>query len=313
MQFQNKKVLIVDRMHESIFPMLEEIGFQADYRPEISTDEIYRLIGSYELLFVRSKVRVDDQLLNQAPLLKLVGRAGAGIDQIDIQALEKRGILLINAPEGNKDAVAEHAVGMLLCLFNKMLQADAQVRAGIWDREGNRGLEISGKTVGIIGYGYMGQAFARRLQGFDCRVLAYDKFREQYGDSFAKACSQEEIWQEADVLSLHIPLTAENRGLINQHYLNRFRKGIYLINTARGELLPLKGLRFALENGKVKGAVLDVLENEKLHHLSPEQEENFSYLVKSDKVVFTPHVAGWSHESYIKINRTLVEKLKKLL
>ena len=313
MKFQNKKVLIVDKMHESIFPMLEEIGFQADYRPEVSADEIYGLIGSYELLFVRSKISVDDRLLNQAPLLKLVGRAGAGIDQVDVQALKARGIVLINAPEGNRDAVAEHAVGMLLCLFNKILLADSQVRSGIWDREGNRGLEISGKTIGIIGYGFMGQAFARRLQGFDCRVLAYDKFREQYGDEFAKESSLEEIRQEADVLSLHIPLTTENRSLINQEYLNGFRKSIYLINTARGELLPLKDLRLLLENGKIAGAVLDVLENEKLHQFSQEQEENFNYLVNSSKVVFTPHVAGWTHESYVKINRTLVEKLKKLL
>ena len=313
MQFQNKKVLIIDKMHESIFPMLREIGLEADYRPEISREEITTLIAEYELLFVRSKITVDDRFLGHAPRLKVIGRAGAGIDQLDMDALERRGVTLLNAPEGNRDAVAEHAVGMLLCLMNNILQADAQVRSGIWDREGNRGIELSQKTVGIIGYGYMGQAFAKRLKGFGCRILAHDKYKSGFGDAEVKESSQEEIWQEADVLSLHIPLTAENRALVNLDYLSRFKKDIFIINTARGEILPLQDLRLAMENGKVKGVTLDVLENEKLHQLSAFQKENFDYLVKSQKVVFTPHVAGWTHESYVKINRTLVEKLKKCM
>ena len=313
MQFQNKKVLIIDKMHESIFSMLSEIGLEADYRPEISGEEIQSIIGEYEILFVRSKITVDDNFLSHASHLKVIGRAGAGIDQLDMDALERRGIVLINAPEGNRDAVAEHAVGMLLCLMNKMLIADTQVRSGIWDREGSRGIELAQKTVGIIGFGYMGQAFAQRLKGFGCNILAHDKFKTGFGDVEVKESSMEEIWQEADILSLHIPLTAENRGLVNLDYLNRFKKDIFIINTARGEILPLKDLRLALENGKVKGAALDVLENEKLHQLSASQKENFDYLVKSQKVIFTPHVAGWTHESYVKINRTLVEKLKNCM
>ncbi len=313
MQFQNKKVLIVDKMHESIHAMLRELGLEADYRPEITVDEIFSVIGEYEILFVRSKISVDDKLLAHAPLLKVIGRAGAGIDQVDVEALRHRGIVLINAPEGNRDAVAEHAVGMLLSLFNKILLADAQVRQGVWDREGNRGLELCGKTVGIIGYGYMGQAFAQRLRGFDCRILAYDRVRSGFSDEWVEESTLDEICREADILSLHIPLTAENKGLVNLSYLNRFKKNIFIINTARGEILPLQDLRQALENGKVRGAALDVLENEKLQQLSPVQKENFDYLVNSDKVVFTPHVAGWTHESYVKINKALVEKLKNLM
>ena len=313
MKISNRKVLVIDKMHESLFPMLRNIGFEADYRPEISATEVKEVVGGYEILFVRSKITVDEGLLQYAPALKVIGRAGAGIDQLDMAALEKRNIVVINAPEGNRDAVAEHAVGMLLSLFNKLLLADAQVRKGIWDREGNRGIELKEKTVGIIGFGYMGQAFAQRLQGFGCRVLAYDKFIKGFGGEDVKECSLEEIFQETDVLSLHIPLNAENRNFVNASFLQKFKKSIFIINTARGEILPLQDLKVALENGKVLGAALDVLENEKLHNLSQSQKENFGYLVKSDRVILSPHVAGWTHESYVKINQVLVEKLNNLL
>lgn len=313
MRIQNKKVLIVDKMHESIFPLLKEIGLEADYRPGLSKEEIRELIGRYEILFVRSKIAVDRELLARAAALKIVGRAGAGIDQLDITELQRRGIHVINAPEGNRDAVGEHAVGMLLCLLNNMLRADAQVRQGIWDREGNRGTELAGKTVGIIGFGYMGQAFARRLQGFNCRLLAFDKYKKGFGGELAEESSLERIRQEADVLSLHIPLNEENRGLINGAYLQAFRKPLILLNTARGEILPLNDLLQAMESGKVVAAGLDVLENEKLHQLSAGENEIFSYLVQSDRLLFTPHVAGWTHESYRKINEVLVGKLKNLL
>jgi D-3-phosphoglycerate dehydrogenase len=313
MRLQNSKVLIVDKMHESIFPLLEEIGIEADYQPHLSKEEILEKLGTYEVLFVRSKIAIDQALLERAPALKLVGRAGAGIDQLDVEALEQRGIRIINAPEGNRDAVAEHALGMLLCLLNNILRADAQVRQGIWDREGNRGTELAGKTVGIIGFGYMGQAFAQRLSGFNCQILAYDKYRTGFGNGLVQESSIEKIWEEADVLSLHIPLNEENRGVINTAYLEKFRKPILLLNTARGELLPLKDLLRAMKNGNVYAAGLDVLENEKLHQLSATEKENFTYLVQNDRVLFSPHVAGWTHESYRKINEVLVEKLKNLL
>lgn len=313
MKIKNKKVLIVDKMHESIFPLLEQIGLEADYRPALRPEEILEVLEPYEILFVRSKIAVDSALLAKAPALKIVGRAGAGIDQLDMEALQKRRIRVINAPEGNRDAVAEHAVGMLLCLLNSILRGDSEVRQKIWDREGNRGTELAGKTVGIIGFGFMGEAFAQRLQGFKCRILAYDKHRVGFGNTLVQESSLEQIQEEADVLSLHIPLNEENRGLVNAAYLEKFRKPIMLLNTARGELLPLKELLQLMEIGKVYAAGLDVLENEKLHQLSAGENENFTYLVQNDRVLFTPHVAGWTHESYRKINETLVEKLKILL
>lgn len=292
--------------------MLESLGFQPDYLPDIKQEEIYQQLKNYEVLFVRSKIAIDERLLDAAPNLKVVGRAGAGIDQVNVEALKRRGIVLINAPEGNRDAVAEHAVGMLLSLFNKLLQADKQVRQRIWDREGNRGLELSEKTVGIIGYGFMGQALAKRLQGFGCRVIAYDKYRSGFSDEKVKECSLEELCQETDILSLHVPLTPETRGMVDTAFLQRFRKDIFMINTARGEIIPMPDLEMALKNGKIRGAALDVMENEKLHDFLPEQEKVFQYLVQCDNVVFTPHVAGWTQESYVKINEVLVEKLKIL-
>ena len=313
MEIQNKKVLIIDKMHESIFEMLKQVGCSAEYRPDAKREEVEEIVGEYEVLFLRSKLTVDEALLQRAPKLKIIGRAGAGVDQLDVEALERRGIYLINAPEGNRDAVAEHAVGMLLALLNHLRRADAQVRQSIWDREGNRGIELAGKTVGIIGYGFMGQAFARRLMGFNCRLLAYDKYRKDFNDGIVQESSLEQLFEEAEVVSLHVPLNEDNRGLMDVNYLGRFKKDIFLINTARGELLPLKDLIEQIKNGKVRGAALDVLENEKLHHLSLEEKENFDYLVQSDRVLLSPHVAGWTHESYQKINTVLVEKLNNLL
>lgn len=304
--------LIVDKMHDSILPKLTEIGVEGNYRPDITREEILETIADYDGLIIRSKTKVDKELIDKAAKLKFIGRAGAGLDQLDMERLDARGIVVVNAPEGNRDAVGEHAVGMLLTLFNKIIQADTQVRNKIWDREGNRGEELMGKTVGIIGYGNMGQAFARRLSGFGVKVLAYDKYRVSYSDAFAEQATMEEIFQEADILSLHIPLTAESRFMIDVSYLNRFKKNIFLINTARGEIIKLETLATCLENGKIRGAVMDVLENEKLKSYSPAQDQMFERLVQSDKIIFTPHVAGWTFQSYEKINQVLVEKIKSL-
>jgi D-3-phosphoglycerate dehydrogenase len=303
------KILIVDLMHPSLLPLLQEQGFEADYRPDISKDEVSTIVSAYDGLIVRSKLTITASFLEKAPNLKFIARAGAGMDQIDVAAAQKQGVHLLNAPEGNRDAVAEHAVGMLLCLFNKLRVGDQQVRQGIWDREGNRGLEIMGKTVGIIGYGNTGRAFSQRLQGFGCRVLAYDKYVKGFGNAAAEESTLEAIFDQADVLSLHIPLTSETQGWVNEDFLYRFKKNIFLINTARGELVPLADLRKAIESGKVVGACLDVLENEKLKTLTPAQQQSFAALTQSEQVLFTPHVAGWTHESYVKINETLVRKI----
>ncbi len=304
--------LIIDKMHQSIIPMLEAIGLQPDYRPDIQRKEILESIGRYTGLIVRSKTHIDRELIAEATHLRFVGRAGAGLDQLDVEALAERNITVVNAPEGNRDALAEHAVGMLLCLMNKMHTADQQVRRHVWDREGNRGTELMGKTVGLIGYGYMGQALARRLSGFGVKVLAYDKYKADYGDTYAQEASMEQIYTDADILSLHVPLTPETLFFIDEAYLQRFRKSIILLNTARGKVIKLKTLYEALKSGKIIGAALDVLENEKLAKLSEEQATYFQQLTQSDRILFTPHVAGWTYESYEKINQILTEKIKRL-
>jgi D-3-phosphoglycerate dehydrogenase len=280
-----KTCLIIDKAHESLVPLLESIGYNADYRPDVQREELLQIIGNYEGLIVRSKTNIDEALIAKATRLRFVGRAGAGIDQLDLEALEKRNISILNAPEGNRDALAEHTIGMLLCLFNKIHWADQEVRKGIWEREANRGVELMGKTIGMIGYGNMGQAFARRLSSFGVQVLAYDKYKQNYGDANAREVSMEQIFEQTDVLSFHVPLTTETRYMVDVSYLNNFERNIFLINTARGELIKLEVLAEMLENGKLKGAVLDVLENEKLNRLTSSQQTAFHKIIQSEKVV----------------------------
>ncbi|WKN44472.1 2-hydroxyacid dehydrogenase [Tunicatimonas pelagia] len=307
-----KKCLIVDKMHESIVPLLSEIGYEADYHPQITRQEVLEIISQYQGIIVRSKLKIDQEFIEYANQLQFVARAGAGLDQLDEAALHARNIHIFNAPEGNRDALAEHAIGMLLNLLNHINQADQQIRTGIWNREGNRGVELIGKTVGIIGYGHMGQAFARRLVGFGVKVLAYDKYRQNYGDAFAREATMATIFQQADILSLHVPLTEETNFLVDESYLNQFSKNIFIINTARGKVIKLDSLVSALSSGHVQGAALDVLENEKLDQLSPEQQITLNELQQSERVLFTPHVAGWTFESYEKINQVLVRKINAL-
>lgn len=302
-------ILIIDKMHPSIVPMLEEEGYTVHYKPSIPRKEIMEIIGNYEGLIIRSKTPIDQPLLERATKLAFVARAGAGLDNIDLDFLADRGIAIYHAPEGNRDAVAEHAVGMILALFNKLGQADTQVRKGIWDREGNRGEELIGKTIGIFGYGNMGRAFAKRLRGFDVKVLAYDKYVSGFSDGFVREVSFEEIQQEADILSIHVPLTSETRDFFTISTLEGFRKPFYLVNTARGEVISFDTLNEALSRKILKGALLDVLENERMQALTPSQKISFQRLTERDNVLFSPHVAGWSHESYIKINQVLIAKI----
>ncbi|QHT69871.1 phosphoglycerate dehydrogenase [Rhodocytophaga rosea] len=302
-------ILIADEMHPSLLPMLDKKGYQYEYLPSIQRAEILQKIPAYDGLIIRSKTTLNEDFFTHATRLKFIGRAGAGMDQIDVEAAEKRNITLFNAPEGNRDAVAEHAMSMLLCLFNKINTADQEVRDKVWKREANRGVELGGKTIGLIGYGNTGKAFARRLTGFNCQVLAYDKYLSNYSNEHGKEASMQEIFEQADVLSLHIPLTPETHALVNADFLNKFKKDIYLINTARGEIIPFRSVAEELKSGKIKGACLDVLENEKLQTLTPIQAESFEYLRQSNQVIFSPHVAGWTHESYVRINEVLVAKI----
>lgn len=247
-------------MHESIVPLLVQIGFEATYAPHISRAEILSVIGDFEGILVRSKTTIDKELIDHATQLEFIGRAGAGLDKIDVEYVESKGIEILNAPEGNRDALAEHAVGMLLNLLNKISAADQEVRNWIWDREGNRGTELSDKTVGIIGYGYMGQAFVQRLRAFDCRILVYDKYKKGFGTKKVEEVNLDKLFHKTDILSLHVPLTEETKGWLNRDFFNSFRKDVYLLNTARGEIVPLKDLLALMDSGKILGAALDVLE-----------------------------------------------------
>jgi D-3-phosphoglycerate dehydrogenase len=306
-------ILIVDVMHPSLFAMLEEMGWQYTYAPEIKPEEVIQKISNYQGLIIRSKINIDKNLLAHATSLLFIARAGAGLDQIDLEEVKNRNIALFNAPEGNKYAVAEHALAMLLSLFNHLRKADNEVRQKIWNREGNRGTELFSKTVGIIGYGNMGSAFAKCLSGFGCKVLAYDKYHKALRDDFATPVSMQQIFEQTDILSLHIPLSTETSQLVDYQYLSQFRKPIYLINTARGEIVNLADLATAIENKLVLGACLDVLENEKLHTLNYTQNITFEKLKNLENIIFSPHVAGWTHESYIRINQVLIDKITQFI
>ena len=303
------KILIADQMHPSLFAMLEAQKWAYDYQPDFRRNDIISCLADYDGLIIRSKTRIDEELLTQAKGLQFIARAGAGLDLIDAEATERMGIRLFHAGTGNRDAVAEHSVGMLLMLFNNLNKADREVRQAIWDREDNRGVELMGKTVGLIGYGNNGSATAQRLSGFGCQVLAYDKYRDDYGDQYAAEASVEEIQREADVLSLHIPLTALTRDMVNAKFIAAFRKPFYINNVSRGEIVNAKALVQAMKSGQILGACLDVLENEKLSQLTNPQQEAFDYLRTSPRTVLTPHIAGWTHESYVRINEVLVAQV----
>ncbi|MBN7810672.1 phosphoglycerate dehydrogenase [Algoriphagus sp. H41] len=305
------KILIIDEMHLSIVDMLQKDGHQVTYAPKISREEILDQVGEYDGLIIRSKTPMDRELMEKAVNLKFIGRAGAGLDQIDLDYMVQRGIKLFHAAKGNRDAVAEHAMGGLLALFNHTIKADSEVRKGVWDREGNRGDELKGKTVGIMGFGNMGKSFAKRLTGFGVKTVAYDKYKMGYGKGLAEEVTWEKLKSQADILSIHVPLTAETRNFLTLDELGTFAKPIWLINTARGEVVSFATLNAALDRGILRGAVLDVLENEKFKKFTPEQKTEFERLADRANVIFSPHVAGWTFESYVKINEVLVKKIKK--
>jgi D-3-phosphoglycerate dehydrogenase len=307
-----KGCLIADEMHESILELLDELGFVVNYQPKISRQELLEVIGPYHGLIIRSKTLVDKEVVDAAANLEFVARAGAGLDLIDVPYLESKGIEMLNAPEGNRDALAEHAMGLLLSLLNNIVSADEEVRNWKWQREANRGVELSDKTVGIIGFGNMGQAFVQRLRAFDCRVLVYDKYKKGFGTKNVEEVTLEKLFDKADILSLHIPLTEKTRSWINKDFVNSFSKNIFLLNTARGEVLPTADLLELLDSGKVIGAALDVLEIEKFDELSMDDKELFDNLFSRKNVILSPHVGGWTFASYKRISEVLVGKISNL-
>ncbi len=306
------KVLFIDTAHPFLEEELTRHGFECTPYPGNSRLEILDQLHLFDGLVIRSKIKLDREALEKAENLKFIARVGAGMENIDRQYAESRGIVCLNAPEGNRDAVGEHAMGMLLSLLNHLCRVNVEVRNGIWIREGNRGTEIHGKTIAIIGFGNMGSAFAERLSGFGANVVAYDKYKTDFSELYVQEVQMEEVFREADIVSLHVPLTDETRSLVDKEYLGKFEKPIYLINTARGQCVDTAALMDSIDEGKVLGAALDVLEYEKLSFEnldSASLPEPFKRLIKSDKVILSPHIAGWTHESNYKMAKVLVEKI----
>jgi D-3-phosphoglycerate dehydrogenase len=301
-------ILIVDDIHPVFIEQAEELGYTCNYQPLIKPDAAYEILSEYAGLVIRSKFKMDKKVIDLATNLHFICRAGAGMDNIDEDYARAKNITLINAPEGNMDAVGEHAVGLLLNLMNNINTADAEIRAGIWKREANRGHELKGKTVGIIGYGFMGKSFAKKLSGFGAFVIAYDKYKTGFSDQYAREVSMEEIVRTSDVLSLHVPLTKETDSLVDDEYLFHFKKPIFLLNTARGKVVKTQAVLNAIKQNKILGAGLDVLEVEKFPALA--EQSWFDELRQSGKVILTPHVAGWTFDSYRKISEVMAQKLK---
>ncbi|SFZ90530.1 D-3-phosphoglycerate dehydrogenase [Flaviramulus basaltis] len=307
------KILHLDTNHELLINQLNDLGFTNHEDYSSSKEQIEAKIHKYDGIVLRSRFTIDKQFLDAAKNLKFIGRVGAGLENIDCDYAEKKGVYLISAPEGNRNAVGEHTLGMLLSLFNKLNKADDEVRKGKWLREDNRGIELDGKTVGLIGYGNMGKAFAKKLRGFDVEVLCYD-IKDNVEDANAKQVTLKEFQDKVEVVSLHTPQTPLTLNMINAEFINQFAKPFWFFNTARGKSVVTQDLVSALKSGKVLGTGLDVLEYEKASFenlFSSKMPEAFQYLIEAENVLLTPHVAGWTIESKEKLAQTIVDKIKE--
>lgn len=303
------KILLLDKNHPLITEQLSEKGFVLEEDFSSSYEQVLEKIHLYEGVIIRSRIPLDAHFLEKAKNLKFIARVGAGMENIDIAKAQKLGIKLINSPEGNKDAVAEHVIGTLLVLMNRLFISSNEVKKEIWLREENRGEEILGKTFGIIGYGNMGKAVAKRLSGFGCKTIFYD-IKPNLSDEFATQVSLQELQENTDILSLHTPLTEDTLYMIDEEFISKMKKNFYFINTARGKNLKTSALINALKVGKIKGACLDVLEYEKTSFENLEMKnEDLEYLLNSEKAIITPHIAGWTHESKIKLAQVIVDKI----
>ncbi len=304
------KIIAIDSVHPILFDVLRAQGHTVDELTHLASDELLSIIPKYEGFIIRSKFKITKEILDLCPKLKFIARAGSGMENIDLPYATSKGVLCFNSPEGNRDAVAEHVLGMLLMLLNKLKSADNEVRQGIWKRAENRGIELKGKTFAIIGYGQMGSAVAQRLQGFEMNVLAYDKYKS----GFAHEATMEKIYAQADFVSIHLPYTDETKYLVNDDWIARFAKDFFLINSARGKCVDTEALIKALQSGKIRGACLDVLEYESVsfEHIDAAQlPAPFQYLIQSEKVILSPHIAGWTHESHVKLSSYLADKITK--
>lgn len=307
-----KQVVFIDSVHPVLEQKLTQAGMRCLDQTKTNFENLLPFLSTAYGIVIRSRFTIDANFLSFCPDLKFIARSGSGLENIDTKVCRELGKRVYNSPEGNRNAVAEHALGMLLSLFHKIQKADKEIRVGEWNRESNRGEELDGKTVGIIGYGNNGAAFAKKLRGFDVRVLAHDKYKSGFGDHFVQECTLNAIMEQADVLSFHIPQNKETRYIFNVEFVSKMHKPFYLLNLSRGKIVETEALVAGLKAGKIKGAGLDVLEYESKSFESFFEQElppSFSYLISAANVVLTPHVGGWTSESYIKLSSVLAEKI----
>ncbi len=307
------KFLIIDKVHTILADKLQEAGYKCDYIPDIQREQVSDILKNYEGLILRSKVVVDKEFIDNQPQLKLIGRVGSGMENIDVDYAQKRGIICLNSPEGNRESVAEHAIALMINLLHNIFKASMQVRSGIWQREENRGQELAGKIVGIIGYGNTGSATARRLEALGATVLAYDKYKTGFAEGQIIETGLEKIFEHADIVSFHVPLTEETRFMADKHFFKHFRKNFYLINTSRGQVVKTSDLVKYLKKGKILGAGLDVLEYESYDFKMNAENPDLKYLLQAENVIITPHIAGITNQAYYKLSEVMARKIIEAL